>query len=389
MLQRVKIEGIRFPRLYLAETSEDIQIAKSNGIPFIVWKKGMESFIRALLRPTLEKMFPGINWNKVLGRKIPIRSDVVRCEGFVDERQLEIADYDKDEMLSEQYEYDSSSDPKVLVEAPDEDGFYSREVPVAESQRDIRADRSELGYAEFVEDRLGVYDYIGDISSYVDIDALQKLGLLPKFVGDVADCIKRNLSNSMYWTEGYNKKLGFPLGNFRGRKELPNLIIIDISASIPDGVAATMLTLADTLREQCNADLIITSARSGYYPSGSELPDVQTLRNYYGRSNEGAEFFAILNKYISGREFGHVISFGDDDNPGRALRWRHDGGSIEKKMSNTKIHAVHHYHTGVYCSGELKTGYALWVHECDPNVVAYYDQSWCKVMKDSYRMGGR
>ena len=390
MLQRVVIEGIKFPRLYIAENKQDAELAKSNGIPYIIWKNGMQSFISTLLRPTLEKMFPGISWNKVLGRKVPIRSKVVIYDGFTNEEDMTIADYDSTEMLQKQYEYDKSNIQKVITDDPDDDDTYVREVPVADSERDIRIDRSELGYNEFHEDRLSVYDYIGDLSSAVDIDALQKLKLLPKFVGDITDCIKRNVSNNMYWTEGYNKKLGFPLGNFSGRRELPNLLIIDISASIPDGVAATMLTLADTLREQCNADLIITSARSGYYPAGCELPDVQTLRNYYGRSNEGAEFFAILNKYISGREYGHVISFGDDDNPGRAFRWRNKVDTPALNLSNTKIHAVHHYHTAVYGGrNNRKTGYASWVHECSPDVETYYDTSWCKVMNDKYRMDER
>ena len=380
MLKRVQMEGIQFPRLYLAETAEDVSIAKANGIPYIKWNKGLDLFIKTLLRPTLEKMFPGLAWNKILGKKKRIQSDVVICHGNIDESELEIAEYDKDTMLSRQY-LDSPTQHDYSLSEPDEDGAYHREVPIAESRRDIRNDNSGIGYDSFVEDRLSVYDYIGDISSSVDIEVLQKLNLLPKFVGDIADCIKSNISSSMHWTEGYNKKLGYPLGKFASKKELPNLLIIDISASIPDGVAATMLTLADTLREQCNAELIITSRRSGYYPIGSVLPDVQTLRNYYGRGNEGAEFFAILNKYIAGREFGHVISFGDYDNPGAAYHWRYNDKPLSN-LANTKVHAVHHYHTFT----KDETGYARWVKECCPDVDSYYDTSWCKVMNDRYHM---
>lgn len=378
MLQRVTMEGLSLPRLYIAENNEDVELARRNGIPYIKWKKGMDSLIKALLRPTLEKMFPGINWNIVLGRKVPVRSEVVLVGGHIDDDEHMIAEYDKDAMLDKQLEYDKHVDELGHDwSEPDEDGEHTRLVDIAESERDCIMDMSDAGYSHFTEDKLSVYDFVGDLSSSVDIEVLQKLKLLPQFVGDVADCIKRNLSNNMYWTEGYTKKLGVPLGNFKNRGELPNLIIIDVSCSIPDGIASTMLSLADTLREECNAELIITSRRSGYYPIGSELPSPQTLRDYYGRSNESAEFMAILEKHIAGREFGHVISFGDNDCPGSINKFRREyRGEIESiDMANTKVHMLHSYHTWQ----DKVTGYARWVTECCPDVEVEIDTSWCKV----------
>ena len=32
MLQRVAIEGIKFPRLYIAENAQDVETARANGI---------------------------------------------------------------------------------------------------------------------------------------------------------------------------------------------------------------------------------------------------------------------------------------------------------------------------------------------------------------------
>lgn len=379
MLQRVSIEGINFPRLYIAENRQDVELARSNGIPYVRWKYGQEQLIRQLLRPALEKMFPGIDWNKVLGRKKPVRSNVMIVSGRkanVDDES--VASYDKNKMLEAQHNYDEYVDSLAHDwHEPNDDGEFVRNVDVAEDRRDCIGDNSYLGYDGFTIDKMRIEDYVGDLSSCVDIDALQKLGLLPAFVGDVTDCIKRNLSQSMHWTEGYTKKLGYPLGKFNCKQELPNLIIIDVSWSIPDGIAATMLTLADTLRSQCNAELIITSRRSGYYPVGAELPKPQTLRDYYGRSNERAEFMAILVKYIAGREFGHVISFGDNDNPGELT------GTLRTNMIGTRVHAVHHYHTW---SNTTTTGYAKWIDECCPDAKHYYDASWCKVMNKSYRM---
>lgn len=387
MLQRVAIEGIKFPRLYIAENAQDVEMARANGIPYVRWKYGQEQLVRQLLRPALEKMFPGINWNAVLGRKRKVKSEVVICQGNIHEETIDVADHDNDAMLASQDEYDDIVDwLNHDSQEPNEDDEYIREVPVAESRRDCVSDQGGGCYNidAFTEDRLAIEDYVGDLSSCVDIDALQKLGLLPAFVGDVTDCIKKNLSQSMRWTEGYTKKLGYPLGKFNCKAELPNLLIIDVSASIPDGIAATMLTLADTLRSQCNAELIITSRRSGYYPVGSELPKPQTLRDYYGRSNESAEFFAILEKYVAGREFGHVISFGDNDCPGsitKAYDW-HTNRNVSVAMTNTKVHMVHHYHVGgSWIDNDIPTGYAKWVTECCPSADQVFDTSWAKVMK--------
>lgn len=386
MLQRVAIEGIQFPRLYIAENMQDVETARANGIPYVRWKYGQEELVKQLLRPALEKMFPGIAWNKVLGRKKPVRSEVIICHGNIHEGDIDVAEYDADDMLDHQQFMDEFVDDldHDWADEINEDGEYVREVPVAESRRDCIADRSSEGYADaFYEDKLAIKDYVGDLSSCVNIDVLQKLGLLPAFVGDIVDCIKRNIGNSMRWTEGYTKKLGYPLGKFGCKPELPNLVIIDVSASIPDGIAATMLTLADTLRSQLNAELIITSRRSGYYPVGAELPKPQTLRDYYGRSNESAEFWRIIDKHIRGREFGYVISFGDYDCPGDVDRTGLD-------MSNTIVHEVHHYHTGAYLwRDDNWTGYALWVNQCCPNAKQVFSTDWCSVMNTKYKMGRR
>lgn len=386
MLQRVAIEGIQLPRLYIAENQADVDTARANGIPYVKWKHGQEQLVKQLLRPALEQLFPGIKWNKVLGKRKPIRSEVVLCEGNIHDDEIEVTDHDNAAMLKAQHDFDDVVDTLDHDwQEPNEDGEYTREVPIAIERRDCVADYSYAGYEyAFEEDRMSIEQYVGDLSSCVNIDVLQKLGLLPQFVGDVANCIKKNLSQSMQWTEGYTKKLGYPLGKFNTRNPLPNLLIIDVSASIPDGIASTMISLADTLRSQLNAELIITSRRSGYYACGDELPKPQTIRDYYGRSNESAEFFSILEKHIAGREFGHVISFGDNDCPcsiHKAHDW-HTNKDVSAAMMNTKVHMVHHYHTGgSWVDNDAPTGYAKWVTECCPSADQVFDQSWCKVMK--------
>ena len=381
MLQKVEISGVNFPRLYMAENDADVELARSNGIPYVKWRWGMEELMKLLLRPTLERMFPGINWNEVLGRRRRFSSDIIICHGNIDDEIHEATIVDNDLMLLSQLHHDEDE----LEFAEDESMMYEREVPVAESRRDI-CGSAGMGIGDFNEEHLSIEDYIGDLSSSVDIEVLQKLSLLPQFVGDIADCIKANYSQQMRWTEGYTKKLGVPLGNFKNTGVLPNLLIIDVSASIPDGVAATMLTLADTLRSNLNAELIITSARSGYYPIGSVLPKPQTLRRYYGRSNESSEFMGILAKHIAGREFGHVICFGDYDSPSDVSNHVIDGKPID--MTNTRVHELHYYHTAKYLwsGSDQWTGYGRWVEECCPGVTKHFDTSWCNVMKKNYTM---
>lgn len=374
MLQRVKIEGIEFPRLYIAEDDADVAIACEAGIPYVKWRWGMESLVKGLLRPTLEKMFPHIKWNLVLGTKKKFDSTIVSVPGGGTKAGGKANDFDAEAMLEAQLDYDKEVGELAHDwKKPDADGVYTRDVDVPEDTRYQSGGMMNPDYKLFHEDGMKIEEYIGDLSASVDINALQKLGLLPKFMGDIADCIKHNVSQSLRWTEGYTKKLGYPLGKFNGKGELPNLLIIDCSHSIPDGIAATMFMLADTMRSLCNAELIITSRRSGYYPVGAELPNPQTLRNYYGRSNERHEFMAILEKYISGREFGHVISFGDYDYPGPIDGYSGSGGI---NMANTKVHAVHHYHT----TTQTMTGYARWVTECCPDAEQHFDTDWCNVM---------
>lgn len=383
MLKKLKVEGIKFPNLYIAENNEDVEIAKSNGVPYIKWKWGQDKLIKTLLRPTLEKMFPGINWSKVLGRRRSVKSCIVMQPGCSNpELETEVADYDKEAMLKAQHNKDKKPEEPGYL---DEDAEYSREVPIAIDNRQCSGGFGYDNYDRFNYEPCSIDDYIGDLSSSVNIETLQSLALLPQFMGDIVDCIKLNLSQSMHWTEGYTKKLGVPLGNFNNNKVLPNLIIIDVSASIPDGIAATMLTLADTLRSQCNAELIITSCRSGYYAPGDELPSPSTLRKYYGRGNESKEFMAILEKHIAGREFGHVICFGDNDNPGSYKHHYISAISNAQSISliGTKVHAVHYYHT---YQPDQSTGYARWVEECCPNVEKHYDTSWCEIMNKHYKL---
>ena len=341
MLSRVTIEGINFPKLYIAENMNDVRIAKDNGLPFVRWTQGNDALVKAILLPTLKKMFPDIKWNKLFNIK-PFKTKITiyeHCDEKVEPDYTVEPEFDEEESEFDEEESDITTGTRLF---------------------DNRGD-------VVVEKKLSIERYAGDLSAYVNIEVIQSLHLMPQFIGDILDCVRVNLVSANKWSEGYNKKLGATVGNFNRSSQLPNLIILDVSASIPRGISATMLALIDTLRTQCNAELIITSTCSKYYGLNDKLPTPQKLRDTFGYGNESEMFIDILNTRVAGRHFGHVFSFGDYDTP--SYGWL--------RCENTKIEKVHHFHTTELDS----TGYAKWCKMVDPNVQEEFDNNWCSVIR--------
>lgn len=354
MLQRVMIDGIELPRLYIAEDRNDAMLAMDKGIPFVRWTQGQEALIKILLRPVLEKMFPHIKWDKVLGTRKKFKTKV---EVYEHDNSLPVED--SDSCTTHDFEMEDDVITETATASADERLFYGGTDMVTVNRFDIE-------------------DYVGDMNSYVNIEMLQRLRLMPAFIGDILDCVKTNIGSGLYWREGYNKRLGLPVGRFDSSGQLPNLIILDVSGSIPRGISATMIALIDTLRTQLSADLIITGSVSRFFPMGAELPDPQTIRNSFGFGNEAKDFYKILESRIRGRHYGHVFSFGDNDSPASFS----DFGTKRPELSGTVVEHVHHYHTGTYWHGICsdKTGYAKWCHELCKEPKEEYDISWCNVI---------
>ena len=381
MLQRVMIDGIELPRLYIAENKKDAMLAKQKGIPYIRWTQGQDALIRMLLRPVLERMFPHIKWDAVLGprRKFKTIVEMIDHEEHTPDQQVGDLDDTDASMEDDEWVPTTSSETEHEDVIMDEDGTIV-EHSVADSDERLFAD---VGQHDMVITRkLPIEEYVGDMSSYVNIEMLQRLRLMPAFIGDILDCVKLNVSSGIYWSEGYNKRLGLPVGRFNASGQLPNLVILDVSGSIPRGISATMITLIDTLRTQLSADLIITSTNSRFYPMGAELPKPQEIRDMFGYGNEQYDFFRILNRHIRGRHYGHVFSFGDNDTPDYTDFKLNPNLSLQ----GTIVEHVHHYHTGhwiQYNYGDgAKTGYAKWCHMLAKEPQVEFDTTWCKVIYD-------
>ena len=387
MLQRVMIDGIELPRLYIAENRDDANLAKAKGIPFIRWTQGQEALIRILLRPVLERMFPHINWYAVLGPRRKFKTKVEVYETKTNEQEQTELARQSDGDMDDDIKFDNikHEEPEVADASSIDDDVAEEDGVLTELSSICADERLFLHGSEMrIKHKLDLADYIGDMSSYVNIEMLQRLRLMPAFIGNILDCVKINMTSGIYWSEGYNKRLGLPVGRFNSSRQLPNLIILDVSGSIPRGISATMISLIDTLRTQLTADLIITSTNSRFYSMGSKLPDPQNIRDMFGYGNESEDFFAILANNISGRHYGHVFSFGDNDTPEYYLK---NGRRVFTSMEGTIVEHVHHYHTGLRSwyrrdDDSLRTGYAKWCHMLARQPMEECDTEWCKVISD-------
>jgi hypothetical protein len=199
---------------------------------------------------------------------------------------------------------------------------------------------------EKVEASKTISDFIEDISYQVDIETLKNLRVIPTwFSSTIEEAVKTNILNSIVWNPAlYNKKLDNTSGSVTLSTPDRNLIIIDISSSIPKSIAKATLLLAKTMSTQFFADLIITGARSGLFDY-TEIDglDVNQIYTDYGQNNECKDFRAIVSQH---RQYDNVIVFGDNhtplDNWGRELR-------ISFKQAydvcNFRINKIYSFHT--------------------------------------------
>lgn len=210
-----------------------------------------------------------------------------------------------------------------------------------------------------------------DMDSYVNIEVLMKLNLLPSIANEIVENVGSDFSNVMY-VEGYNKKYGNFLGNWEPTPQPKNLLIIDVSSSIPIGISDMMLHLAPSMVLKMNADLIVTGSESYFYThkQASRLDPIAT-RNSIGRGNEDFMFLGILREWKD-VHYANVVSFGDQD----AL------GGLETRTLKTQgvtVGTVHHYHTQL---GKRSTGYGRWA---DPlaSKVLHKGTDWCNMFKEA------
>lgn len=354
-MRQLKIGQVKLPKVYVADNSADADKCRELGVPYLVMPEGWddEKLAKVVLWRTLVKMFPHINWHKTLRiRKVTIESAPVvhvpsthRTNGgeppeFPSTPYMEVSD-------------DYRTTDGGMDDDFDMDGYQSAAT---------------------------IDDYVGDLGWCVDVEQLQSLHLLPTFLDDIATAVKRNLA-SVAWMDGYNKKLGCNVGSYNGGSDADNLIVLDVSASVPSGVAGTMVSLIETLRHQAQADLIITSWESGYWKANEKLPDPDNLAAYIGGCNECVQFYRILKEHVLGKHWGNVIIFGDNDAPDadRFRKYR-DTWLVPNDLQSTRIDRIMAFHT----YADVVPGYGLWAKDAAPRAEIVYNHDWVQFMKGRY-----
>lgn len=291
MIQKIKGQkGIELPTIFLIENEEDFkQLPK--GLPYIIGKQSELEFIsifltyQVLLKSCLKTGLP-IKWMDCLSRL-----------GFGKIRNYQLSS----------------------------GGVYGQ------------GDNSEypLKIDDFLEDQ-----YL------VNFDKLTELKILPVWLEDLRASIETNIIDEVIFDPtGFNKQLGMNVGNAALKHNLKNLLILDISSSMPRGVVITITNLAKLMSKKFFADVILTG-RQSYLIDYDDVQktDIPALTKKHGGGNEGEMYKEIIKQH---KEYNTVISFGDNDCPGV---YKGD------KNCNFKVNTLYSLHTEK--SSNNITGYA-------------------------------
>ena len=216
--------------------------------------------------------------------------------------------------------------------------------------------------------------FVKDSSVYVDVQKLKDLHVFPVWLDTIEKAIETNIHNfAVFNNNMYNKKLEGMYGGLDLVSPSKNLIIIDISGSIPRGVSSTCLNLAKSLSESFYADLIITGTISTLYPY-EEIYKLDVEKAYEnGMNNDQAYFKKIVSS--DERHYKTAIVFGDNDSPCHSWNFSDKKISIEdgKKLCKWKIDKLISFHT----SGTAHlAAYGTWFSPLEEERIA----NWCKYL---------
>ena len=206
-------------------------------------------------------------------------------------------------------------------------------------------------------------EFVKDSSVYVDIRKIKDLNVFPLWLDKIEDAVKTNIHNfAVYNPNMYNKKLEGMYGSLDLVAPDRNLIIIDISGSIPKAVSTTCLILSKNLAENFYADVLITGSKSTLYPYENlhEL-NVTTIYEENGTDNDQIHFKKLVTTDV--KSYKTAIIFGDNHHPGYCWRndWNKGAKTISdedgKKICKWNIDKIISFHTE---STKYIAGYGRW-----------------------------
>lgn len=190
------------------------------------------------------------------------------------------------------------------------------------------------GKGDVSEYELKIDDFIED-QYLVNFDKLTELKILPVWLEDLRASIETNIIDEVIFDPcAFNKQLGMNVGAGALKHNMKNLLILDISSSMPRGVVLTITNLAKLMSKKFFADVILTGRQSYLLDyEDVQTADIPALTKKHGGGNEGEMYKEIIKQ---SRSYNTVISFGDNDCPGV---YKGD------KNCNFKVNTLYSLHT--------------------------------------------
>jgi hypothetical protein len=309
-MKLLRSKHVTLPTLYFISDREKIPEIPP-GVPFIYGEPREEKYIVQLL--TYEVLFEA-----ALRSGIPFKfKDILKDAG----------------LNPKEYAYSHNT----YINFPSKEGEFEVEIEGGTCVSLEDFDKETKIFREFIQ----------DAAVYVDRQKLKDLKIFPVWLASVEDAITTNIQNFATFNPNmYNKKLGGMYGSVEFTPPGRNLIIIDISSSIPRGVSGTCLALAKNLAESFYADVLITGSHSTLYPYEEiHTLNIETIYEQNGMSNEQADFKRLLSEP---KVYDSAIVFGDNDHPG----WGFDGNASLSDEEGQKI-----------CKWEINTLISLHTHD--------------------------
>lgn len=261
MIKKIESSKVVIPPIFLVETEEDFE-QLPRGVPYIIGKEEDLEFIRTYLE--FQILIKSCN-----STNIPIKwLDCLKQLGY---------------NVANIREYQLKSG-----------GGYG----------DNKGDGYNLSTEDFITDQ-----YL------VNFDELTSLKLLPSWLDDIVSAINTNLIDEvMFNPMAFNKQLGLNIGAAQVKTNPKNLLILDISSSMPKAVVMTITRLAKLMSKRFYADIILTGKESYLYDYNVvQTLDIIGITSKIGGGNEGTMYKKIVSET---KFYDTIISFGDDDSPG-------------------------------------------------------------------------
>lgn len=294
MITKIRSKRVELPPIYLVENEEDFKTLPK-GLPYIIGSQSELKFITIFLEFQ-------VLYKSCLKTNLPIKwLDCLSKLGYKNFKTY---------TLQSGGEYFSSSEGNRVIEIDD-----------------------------FVEEQY-----------FVNFDKLSDLKILPKWLDDIKTSIETNIIDEVVFdATAFNKQLGLNIGYSGVKHNMKNLLILDVSGSIPTSIVTSITHLAKLMSKKFYADVMITSGKTVII----DYEDVQTsniidIARISGCGNEGEMYKNLIKEP---KEYNTVICFGDNDSPMGYLR-----GSTNSLVCNFKVETLYSLHTDCKRTNNL-TGY--------------------------------